>query len=195
MMLTPAQHAALVEVVKRVRADGPHTRVPYGAGTWPMIRAGTAIALRDLGLVTLHTDMTTRPAKAGFGHKANWKTVLSSSAWMEPTETFMRRLAKMDAKNAGARPNPAGNDPHLTVAKLHLRRIAPGAYEHVNRATGTTWSVFKRESRVPSWTFRNTLDNREGGADVFPSKSDASLALVHYLRGRYFDDRFGWCTR
>jgi len=91
-------------------------------------------------------------------------------------------------------PHPA-NDAMLTLAKLHLKRIAPGAYEHRNLPTATTWRVVQRE--VPgraTWTFHNA-ERREGGNDVYYSKAEAAEALVHYLRGRYHDDRYGWTTR
>ncbi len=89
----------------------------------------------------------------------------------------------------------ASNDTALTISRLYLRRIAPGVYEHDNRRTNTRWIVGTREvPGRPSWTFVNA-ESREGGNDVYATKAEAAEALVHYLRGRYFDDRFGWCTR
>lgn len=96
---------------------------------------------------------------------------------------------------AQPRANPRANDPTLTVATLHLKRIAPGAYEHRNLPTSTTWRIAQREvPGRPSWTFHNVAQ-REGGNDVFYSKADAAEALVHYLRGRFRDPQWGWCTR
>lgn len=123
----------------------------------------------------------------------NWRgETFCSPAHRSASNRALRRLTGEGAPK-GARRNPSPNDPYLTVEKLHLKKIIDGFYEYTNPATGTTWHI----SRVASaaWRFRDAESNREGGGTLHPSLAAAKVALVEYLRGRYHDTRFGWCTR
>jgi len=92
--------------------------------------------------------------------------------------------------------NPASvraNDPTLTVKKLHLRRLAPGLYEHANSATGTEWRIFHDHGDtkgVNHWIyFRTDADAWQNRAesqaqDTYATKADAAAALVDRLNHR-----------
>jgi hypothetical protein len=87
------------------------------------------------------------------------------------------------------------NDPSLTVEKMRLRRVAAGAYDYDNAATGTTWRLVRREvPGKPEWMWVHKYKSNEGGNDVFYSLAETKDALAEYLRGRYFDRRYGWWT-
>ena len=90
------------------------------------------------------------------------------------------------------RRNPSSNDPNLTVAKLKLKRIGPGNYEHVNAATGTTWEIFHRTGEYRGeneWIYMRTDENAWSSSerraqDAYATKADAVEALVDTLRHR-----------
>jgi hypothetical protein len=84
------------------------------------------------------------------------------------------------------------NDPNLTVETLKLKRLGPGYYEHVNKATGTTWWIIHRHGEFRGedcWVYMRSDENagssREGRAeDDYATKRDAAEALVDRLRHR-----------
>lgn len=90
------------------------------------------------------------------------------------------------------RKNPSISDPNLTVQTLKLKRINPGHYEHVNKATGTTWWILHHYGEYRGedhWVFMRSDDavgaSSEGRyTDVYATKRDAAEALVDYLRHR-----------
>ncbi len=81
MKLSKPQADAVRLIVAAVRREGTSARVGYGPGA--EIPRGVAHKLAEMGLVQLHVgEPTARPAKAGFGHARNWKTVLSENVWL-----------------------------------------------------------------------------------------------------------------
>lgn len=129
------------------------------------------------------------------------------SAWSPEVEVFHYddEDALVDAcerASTAPRRNPSTNDPGLTVAKLKLRRRAPGVYEHVNRATGTTWGIYHRTGEYRgenAWVYIRTDDaawssSENRAHDTFSTKADAVEALVEHLRGRYHHPTYGWTT-
>jgi hypothetical protein len=99
--LSETQVDAVREIVRNIKKWGEKAPTPYGAGSYPLIRMTTATALRDLGLVSLHSVPTSRPARAGFGKPPNWRTVWTANRWMEATPKFLQAMA--DAKAAKGR--------------------------------------------------------------------------------------------
>lgn len=84
------------------------------------------------------------------------------------------------------------NDPNLTVETLKLKRLGPGYYEHVNKATGTTWQIIHQYGEYRGedhWVYMRSDDavgaSSEGTyTDVYATKRDAAEALVDRLRHR-----------
>ena len=121
---------------------------------------------------------------------ASLATALESAA-LEFAEAHQQSGGRA-RRPAARRKNPSVNDPNLTVETLRLKRIGPGHYEHVNKATGTTWWIlhlygeYRGEDR---WVFMRS-DHAVGSSsegthhDDYATKRDAAEALVDRLRHR-----------
>jgi len=198
--LTEKQKASLLHVWRytlkgRERTPDAAFWESYGIGDYSTdkhVPLPTAKALEKQGLarVRVHDSyhwVTVAPFRdTRYGHKK--VRVIDHSVKLTPEgEAFAAALT-------APRRNPSSNDPGLTVAKLKLRRIAPGHYEHVNKATGTTWEIFHRTREYRGeneWVyFRTDVEWgtstwSEGRAhDTFFTKADAVEALVDYLQER-----------
>lgn len=197
-MLTEKQKASLLHIWRytlkgRERTPDAAFWESYGVGSYATdkhVPLATAKALEKRGLarVRVHASdhwVTVAPfGNTAYGHKK--VRVIHHSVKLTPEgEAFAAALA-------APRRNPSSNDPSLTVAKLKLRRVAPGNYEHVNKATGTTWEIFHRTGEYRGeneWVYMRTDENAwsssEGRAhDAYATKADAVEALVDLLRHR-----------
>lgn len=97
MQLTPSQSRALRALIYRVREAGPGARLAVGGGA--EVELSTAKALNRMGLVDLHTgEPFSRPARAGFGKAANWKTVVAANRWITATPYLLQKMAEAKAR-------------------------------------------------------------------------------------------------
>jgi hypothetical protein len=145
----------------------------------------TARALEEMGLIKLHVEEGTYRVGYGLFGKQGKSAVRKTYSDFTATLTPEGRAA------AATRRNPSINDPNLTVETLKLRRLGPGYYEHVNKATGTKWWIIHRYGEFRGedhWVYMRTDDNAGDWEsrihDHYATKRDTVEALVEGLRER-----------
>jgi hypothetical protein len=208
--LTDAQHRALGYL-----SQSPYPAYDHGwRETGKHCTFPTARKLESIGLVEVKAETASwRHASTGFVRQAGLKggvphhtsTFIDARARLTPAGRALveslpspKALPKKVRLSAWqkAMANPASaraNDPSLTVARLRLRRLAPGLYEHVNGPTGTTWRIFHDHGDtrgVDRWMYYRTdadawqRRSESEAQDTYATKADAAAALVDRLNYR-----------
>lgn len=142
--LTKPQREAILAMIQRIKIDGPNAHCAYGPGGTDITRT-TATALRDMGLVDLHSEVSSRPAKAGFGNPRNWKTVYTANRWMTATPRFLEMLRgkKLIPRENTGRKNPRtrGDEYGIRTVGVENQTLYVERETRTNRRTGKTRTV------------------------------------------------------